>query len=401
MSDHDKYVQTAKTTPAPERTSAAVDVLGANSDRQCALEEGCDDTVPPLDAIFWDGFEDEHASLMGDIAQVTARAMELQEKMPSAEHAAILDHHIEGHFKLEEALAAAVTDAQAGTFYDDAGGLELEVDAVERVLALWDRTEVALDVLREHNGMYAAVLGQELERKLTELSSLAQTVLEAKMEERLEESERQRRETFAVFEASWAVAALSIAKIPADVAVDVAVGAGIAAAMPMVLGAVGLSGALPAVVVAGGLAYGASQVWNRASDWGPDIGTLHEGVTHLNGYLDVGSDATAIEHVEAGLRANAEAAGKVSMGLTVLLDAVAAGVAIEGYYSAAAAWEAYKREDEKMHVLWDQCALLLGNLMRFSDQLKAGVGDLADRIGEGGLAIDQLESTYDGALYEV
>lgn len=56
--------------------------------------------------------------------------------------------------------------------------------------------------------------------------------------------------------------------------------------------------------------------------------------------------------------AGAEKAGKISLGITILLDLAATGVAIEGIYAAAADWEAFEKEHGRLQTLWAQCVVL-------------------------------------------
>lgn len=337
-----------------------------------------------------------------DISQVTSRAMDLQGQLPSAEHAAILDYHIEGIYGLEACLAGAISTAQAGSTYGGAAGLDVDEAGVDVVLELLERLDVALDLLREHNGMYAAVLAHDLTEKLTQLSLLAQVVVESGLERSIAEVGKEMQERLAAFELSWKVAALSVAKLPADLAVDVAVGATISAAVPLVLGAAGLTGAIPAVAIAAIIAAAAAHGWSVATEsWGPNVGALQESVAKTNGYVDVAADSMAIETVEAGMRSAARSIGQVSMGITGLLDLVSIGIAIEGIAEASEAWEAFKRNDARMRALWGQYKELFGNFLRFGEMTEAARSQLGAKLGDSQLNIQQLESSYGGALYEV
>lgn len=397
-----------RSSPTPESTprsdasfSSEVEDLGSNAD-QCAQLEGCDGDVPPLDEVFWDGFADEYAALQADISQVTSRSIELQSQIASADHAAILDHHVDGAFALEEALARAVSAAQAGSAFGEGETVDVDDVAVESAHDLWDRMEVALDVLREHNGLYTAVLAQNLAGILEEFSTLAAVVLESGLERSLEEAAVQTQEELARFQDAWKVAGTSVAKIPADILVDAAVGATITATVPIVLGAAGVTGTLPAVAVALLIAGGASVAWNAVTDsWGTDVSSLEDGVTQANGMFDIGADSAAIDHVGDGFKATAESAGKISTGITVLMDLAATGHAIDGIYEAAAAWESFKSEHAKLETLWQEAAVIFGGFVRFSEEMKVATLLLGDEVRRRRQAIDEVESIYGDGLYDV
>ncbi len=399
MAEHQRVAPTVQSARTVERASAGVGTAASNDARRRALPEGGGGgRVPALDDVFWEGFSDQHVGLMGDIVEVTARAIDLQPQVPSPEDAATLDRHIDGIFALEQALAAAITDAHAGSVYGDDDALEIDTAAMQSAVDLWDRIDVALDLLREHNDLYTAVLGVDLAGQMKQLAVLARLVIDSGLERSMAEAGKGMQAKLAAFDESWKVAAKSVAKLPLDVGVDVAVGAGIS----MALAAMGVTATAPAVAMALLIAGAASLAWNAASSgMGPKPGPIHETLGKLNGSVDVAADAAAIEQVGRGIRTGAEGVGKVSLGMTVLLDVVSTGVAIDGMYEAASAWEAFKREDARMQTLWAQCVLFFGGFVRFTEQMQGAATTLGETIEHKRLAIERLESIYGDALHDV
>ena len=399
MPDHDYAPPEREPAQSVEAPAITVADLGSNAD-QCALAEGCDKDVPPVDDLFWEGFADEYAALQADIVAVTTRAMTLQAEIPSVDHQALLDYHLEGVFGLEEDLCTAVATAQAGSAYAEGDEVDVDDASVDAALDVWDRMEVALDILREHNGLYAATLAQDLAAKYEQLATLAGVVVESGVDRSMREAGQRTQAALEAFTDSWTIAAASLAKIPADIAVDLAVGAAITAAVPTILGAAGLTGTLPAVVVALAIAGTASLAWNAVTDpWGPDVSGLEDNVNSANGWVDIGSDSAAIDHAGAEFKATAERTGNVSLWLTVVLDMTAAGHAIAGAYEASAAWEAFKVEHAKLEQLWTDAVVLLGGFVRFAEQMKSGAAMLGAEISRRRGAIDALEAVYGPALY--
>jgi hypothetical protein len=346
------------------------------------------------------GFTDEHGGLLGDLTEVTGRAMELQPTL-DPEPAGMLDYHIDRCFSLDEHLAQQITDAQSGAYYEEDQSVACDEAAVDAALDAWDRLEVALDILREYNGAYAAVNAADLANQLAMFASIAAALLESGVERSMQAAAIEAQETFQAFQDAWKLVATSLAKVPADVLADMATGAAVEAAIPLVLGGLGLSAGatLPAIAVAAAIVIAAGAITDRVTDgWAPDLDGFADGVSGLNGDLDFGADVSAIDQVGAGFKSAAEKAGTVTTGITVLTDLAAAGVALDGVSQAEAAWLAFQEKHQKLQKLWSDANTLMQNILRFAGQMRAGTQRLEATVRQHAEAIRSLEANYGEGL---
>lgn len=267
-------------------------------------------------------------------------------------------------------------------------------------LDLWERIEVGLDILREYNGTYEAVLAQGFGENLGKLCTLAANIIEARLEESLKESAVEAEKALEDFKSAWVDAGQSIAKLPVDIVGDLLVAEAIAVGVPLVAATVGTGGTVLAVgagiLIAGAAAFAMNEL---TAEWGPDLGTLIDGVGTVNAGVDVAADATAIEQVGTSLRSAAESTGKISLGFAVALDLVATGVAIDGVYVASARWEAFKRKQERLHETWMEALTFLEPFRRRAEQLRTGCLELQGTLPLRKANVERLESAYGGALY--
>lgn len=395
------YQQSAQATEQQVESQSAEQAsqtdYGSNQE-QCALVDGCDASVPTLDEIFWDGFPDEHGGLIGDLASVTGRSMELQAQVPP-DMSENLEYHIQGAFDLDDALALSIESIQ-GEAYFEGEEVKFSQEAYEEVMELWDRLEISLDILREHNGILARVLAMDLAGQLATLSELAAALVEAGVERSMAQAGADLDAKAKALQESWKPVVGSIAKLPADVAVDAAVGQAILIGVPAVLGFVGVSGTLPAVVVAAAIAFGGSMIWDAISgSWGADVGELGEKINDVNGHIDLGADATAIKNVGEGFAKSADDVGKMSTAVTVVMDLVSIGHAIEGAYTAKSDFDAFVASYGELEKLWGEATTLLGGLINFADGMRAAVAGLSDEINEADVKIRELEGVFGEGLY--
>lgn len=398
------YAPTQTQTPEQEQSSDSAQKsnfgLGYYSGSQCALEDGCEG-VPPLDDLFWEGFSDEHGDLIGDLTEVTGRAMELQ-PMLAPEAAGTLDYHIDGCFALDELLAQQISDAQISAYYEEDESVVCDEAAVDSAMITWDRLEVALDILREYNGAYAAIGGADLLKLLAMIASTAADLLDRGIERSMEANAIEAQEKLRAFEAAWKLVVPSLKKVPLNVAADMATGLVVEAAIPVILGGLGIAGGatLPAIAVATGVVFAAGMITDRVTDgWAPDLEGFTKDISELNGHLDFSADISAIDQVGAGFKTAADNVGKVSTGITVLTDLAAAGVAIDGVLQAAAAWKAFQEKQDMLQKSWAYLNLLMQNFLKFAAEIRAATQMLDVILRQHVAVIRSLEAHYGGGLY--
>lgn len=367
--------------------------------QQCALDEGCDEEVPTLDEIFGTGFVDEEQMILADMTEVTAESMTMQSKLPSEEHISLLEHHIEGAFGLEEAMSKAIVEAQAGATFVE-GEVDADWEVVGDAREFLNRIEVSLDLMREHNKLYGAVMAADLATKFQGLAEFGAALIEGTMVREMEKDTAHCEALLKKMDASWKVAATSLAQVPANVAVNAATGAAITAGVPLILGALGVSGTLPALLAAAAIAKGISFAADAVKgSWGTDVNGLHDGLSGLNGHLNFASDVASVKEVGEKINGSAETMGKVTLAVGVLFDAVEAGVAIDGFYQAKADWDAYVVAEDARQAKWTGLRDLMMNCTTQAARLQGQVMDLSDMVVECEAEIMQLEGLYGAELY--